>query len=1026
MANEVEHAAQIAELQHLQQLAQVRAAREAQIARQPPQGRAIELPQLAEHERGRQGDQPARPQSDPDRALRQPEIDEKDEKDEKEERPAFNPITFVKAKYTQRLNVHRTIPPQCVPLWVETCKPFLLRYSQLSQAGDKRAASRQLLGLLDLPAKLLRKQTGGRRRGNVEIKKALQAFLMRPNNAEEGEPIVSEGPLRQQGPAFVTAATARRMNALCDDNFISKASHLPMQLSMAPACADTIARLETLHPSAPADERLPPLPAEAQRTLIVDLEELKRVIFESNRGASPGLSGLTADHLWKLCEDVPCLQGIADIVKDICNHEVSQEAWALVNASALLALTKAKGGIRPVTTKEIFHKIPGRFALNQCDQLFPDSGQLGVQVPGGCSTAALTVQAALETSDTTFALFVDTHNAFNELKRQSMLEQANANEAFAPALRFIHATYSSPSALVYFDPASGQVASVMSSVRGSQQGETFGTALWANAVEADVVSSTEGLAVASTAIADNLMFVATESASAETVLDRIEAAFTQHGLRLNPHESCILWPRDAPVPESLSQLIERRHLQLLTGAAKVVGTFVGCDERAKSDLVLDAIESMKGLFDVLQHSEISDRNADRLIREVALQRPQHLMASLPAQVSKPALQRYDALALDAFAAKHHFLREQLAQQGRQLQIGLAISEGGIGIRPLAPLCEGASVSALALAAKHIARARRKMQLAPLSSDSLIAQPVSLLPHQRAAQNALESLRRETQGSGLKMPKLTDVLLPGQESVPRQKELTEALEKVRNKRALERAPLRLKLRLHSLKQKSARRFQSSRHGDDLVMSKTQYCTTMRLILDLPATDDLADRTCQCGVAMREDPTHPMACSRGKRLESTSRHDMVEAELSRAVEAAGAFARRQYSDDGSVPDITVNGLFGFPGAVTVDVTVLHVLVCSNLDSGRRNATMLLDTREKMKHRRYDQQSRLSGKKFFPFALDSYGMLAPKAHEFLALLGQQASACFGISASGFVAQWSTRILRALHIGNTLLMLAGANRSK
>ncbi len=202
--------------------------------------------------------------------------------------------------------------------------------------------------------------------------------------------------------------------------------------------------------------------------------------------------------------------------------------------------------------------------------------------------------------------------------------------------------------------------------------------------------------------------------------------------------------------------------------------------------------------------------------------------------------------------------------------------------------------------------------------------------------------------------------------------------------------------------------------------------MRLLLDLPATDNLTDRHCFCGAAMSDDPTHPHACKKSRRCEVTDRHNHIESVIAQAIEAAGGFAKRQYCEDGSVPDITASGLYGYPGDVTVDVTVLHALTPSNLNGAVRTADKLLLTREQAKRRRYAAQELVAGRSFFPFAVDSYGVFAPDAVKFLSILGNQAQACYGINAKTFVAQWSARVLRALHIGNVIVMLAGANRTK
>ncbi len=181
---------------------------------------------------------------------------------------------------------------------------------------------------------------------------------------------------------------------------------------------------------------------------------------------------------------------------------------------------------------------------------------------------------------------------------------------------------------------------------------------------------------------------------------------------------------------------------------------------------------MKSLFEVIQHDEISDRNADRLIREVALQKPQHLMASLTPAVSGPALQRFDDMARAAFAAKHRLPADQLHEMAGPSRSAWP-SRTATWACDLWHRCERERSQQPWHGRATTSTARRKMQLPPLTDAIADAAPAELLPYQHAAHSALESLRRETAGTGLRISSLQDTLVkkPGAHSTPTQRELT---------------------------------------------------------------------------------------------------------------------------------------------------------------------------------------------------------------------------------------------------------------
>jgi hypothetical protein len=179
-------------------------------------------------------------------------------------------------------------------------------------------------------------------------------------------------------------------------------------------------------------------------------------------------------------------------------------------------------------------------------------------------------------------------------------------------------------------------------------------------------------------------------------------------------------------------------------------------------------------------------------------------------------------------------------------------------------------------------------------------------------------------------------------------------------------------------------------------------------------------------LSHDPSHHHSCDLTRRRAITERHDGVEIELVRAIQAAGGFAKRQLGlEDGKVPDIVCNGLPGMERETALDVSVVHQLTPSFLSQigpkSKRDTLSQLKIRENQKTSKYKAQCVQEGCVFIPFVLDSYGQLAPQALQFLKSLSAASSALWQTPELEFMAVWSRRIVRALHIGNAKAAVEG-----
>jgi hypothetical protein len=724
-------------------------------------------------------------------------------------------------------------------------------------------------------------------------------------------------------------------------------------------------------------------------------------------------------------------------VRDVINDRLTPKTWALLKGSLLLPLNKKKGGIRPVTQKETLLQVASRYALSLCGPVFgPGSGQLGSGQRGGAIEAAHVLQACSDGCDDSVVIMLDAANAFNEMSRQVMLEEANKNVAFAPALRLLHAVYDVPSPLLVFDEEN-QLTSTMQSVRGSNQGCVLGSMAFAIGLEATLNQSVDGLRVAHVAYLDNVMAVIRDVDTARQWLQRMQTGLQNIGLRLNMGESQILWPRDSAAPEHWVTLANETAMQLLTGTGQSVGVFIGSQEDVMRQRVTESMQrSTQTLSEFIKMSTISDRNADRLIREVLLQRPQFHMASMPPDVTRDALSSNDEKLLQLFVDKHKLPREVLLKADVVFQLRMPVREGGMGLRQLAQLADGAYLSSLYSASPRIRRAAQKIgaDICPgpallnlldnpaRDPDSALVASELLPSFLRHAYHAVQRLHTVLGPQGKAVVPTMAKLMQDPSPTSRQHALTQAVELATSAPQLIqlKKQQRFSLRMQGSSSKSARKFWSA--GSDLrdtVLSNTQYQQALRHKLDLPPSDSLQGLVCSCkpdaAALLTSDPGHHHLCCKAKRLTVTDRHDLVEVQLMHAIRAAGGQARRQIgSDDGKVPDIVLSGLPFMERDTALDVTVTHSLQHANLKLRNPDVKSWLLSRQNWKRDKYDASSAAMYQTFIPFAMDSYGFLAPEAVQFLKKLSQAAMAMHGIAEREFLTRWQRRIVRAVYVGN------------
>lgn len=275
---------------------------------------------------------------------------------------------------------------------------------------------------------------------------------------------------------------AARAAALAHMGELSAAAAALTAPALAPATAATLAELRDPARRPPSPQvPLPAPPALGRETagFGVDHARLLANLRRGRRGAAPGLSGCTPEHLRVLLDDAESLDLLCFAADRLARAEVPPEALAALRLGRLVALQKPAGGVRGLVMGDAFRRLVAKTLAQQFAGRFAEvcaPFQYALAARAGTESLARAVRLATELDPRTTVLSIDGVGAYDHISRASMFLGLR-DARVAPLLPFVSQFYGAPSRYTFYDEH-GAPHDVWQG-EGGEQGDPLMPALYA-------------------------------------------------------------------------------------------------------------------------------------------------------------------------------------------------------------------------------------------------------------------------------------------------------------------------------------------------------------------------------------------------------------------------------------------------------------------------------------------------------------------------------------------------------------------
>jgi hypothetical protein len=789
----------------------------------------------------------------------------------------------------------------------------------------------------------------------------------------------------------------------------------------------TRTKLRELHP-VPVDRPMPVLNQNMtlnKRHIYSGEDKMfKRMVIQMNDGTAPGPSGWTGALLKDLAKDEECLRGLASLVTDIHNAEIPKEAVEYLTHSNLTPLSKNdRGDIRPIAVGEVILRLVSRLAIRLVtneinDILLPI--QLGVGSKGGCEMIVHNVQYALDRrvrGDPTAVLTIDFKNAFNEIRRDQVMNQLFTHPTLSDLFNVCNMCYESPSRL-YVKGCDGVIGEdfQLYSQEGVRQGDTFGPLLFSLGIHPVYKSIQQKYKdVTVQAIMDDL----TLTGKPEDLVDAFrmiqEEAKLKTNLQVRPEKCNFMYLMNDVTALSTTIIndVTALGIKIQYDGCIVLGAPVGRTSQWIESEALRMVRSQSTFFNGIRNKHSSVQNAMHLLRTCAVPKLGYLLRTVRPSAMKIAIQSFNDSIRIAALNKLDIYKESAITEAHWnnalRQLTLPVRHGGFGLTNFTTISYIAYYSSVAAAVESNG-------ILKLTNDMHTINPRGTAltnPLLEELTTCLQTIRSETKiknNSHIFNAVLPDTMGDhGKDFLSKFTPAPAARGLAASPKLQAKLTAQLQLVIHGefinsvtsigLGEKARLSAITAKHSSDWIkavplMSITTlhddaYRQAARLRLGLKP-HDLIPRSCVvCQANTHSDPWHYLTCQGYRKTLLGARHDTIVKAVQEVVQIAGGAVVCEppsvSTEDLRRPDHLIaldNKL------IYTDVSVTHPTAVSYVSQRQSlNSLQLADKKAQEKIEKYKDIIPVSAE-FNPFIVETYGGIGRHAQKLIDQISVHAS--------------------------------------
>jgi ribonuclease HI len=810
-------------------------------------------------------------------------------------------------------------------------------------------------------------------------------------------------------PAAQLRSRVLRAKALVRRGLIKEAIQLIERAPLPELTAKRIEHLIALHP-----RRTRPIPSPSSLLSaippVLDVDQLRKLIRQCDKGKSPGPSNLTAGHLEGLSQDQQCMAGLVAIIQDIASGNLSPEATDIITSSVSVATDKTNGSdpasdqVRPLAVPEILYKLAGMFLISSLDQymssLFPTI-QLGCGRKNGVESALHRTQIALEAGgdgSDTVVLSLDFRNAFNQRQRHTIANALYRAPNTSRLWRFFNLCYGSRAAhLGIYDR--GTLIYRFINDDGVRQGCPVAAFLYALSVQHIYEAAVRGVpGLEAVAIADDFTITGPALSVARALQQLVEAC-KDDGPILNFGKCKALWaystnhPSYAPFCAAMSSYGEP--IPISYDAIPLLGAGVGLGN-SRARFCNNAIQQHSNFFAAITHADMPVQAAMLLLRVSGIPRLTYLTRVIPPVIIREACEKFDAMIMRTVADKCN-LPDPATNTNVRRQITLPYRCAGMAFPPHTRSSPAAYYSSMAASAhtimNHSTPGEMEQRLRATDTAFHLADTHSIL----LATGVDPALK----GNRERLPAEADEFwsfFAGSSKV--RPHLQKHLTRLMTNKMYRSDPTPLPL-IEAMAAATAAAMSDSGEADAPVNPTTpstsellfttyptsahtniadhEYRLALRHRLRLPVVDHLPSHCKGCSEPIT-DPAHWHSCPSRKKKGNYCRHEKIVLCLQTLARRAGIFvtkekAIRDSKGKRTVPDLKFST--AHTGVVHIDVTVCGSFADSNQHPRAK------DVRAAEKTKQHYPGAAAECATFIPFVVDSLGNFGAGAWQIIDLI-------------------------------------------